>query len=265
MPQNKEWIDFLRQQFPVGSRIQLTKMGDDPHPIPPGSMGTLDAIDDAGQFLVHWDNGRSLSLLIGEDRFTVLPPEPALLKLYMPLTADFYPRNEWGDVDEAGEEWDGRTLLDYEDQIRGALVRNRMPEEKERGVMRWYDRQDSLDAKVLSAEFTAEVRNNQLWGVAECRVIGELTSEELTSLKAYLSGQAADGWGEGFEQREIEVDGGELHVHLWNADNWSIQTEQERFGPQIADGLPEPCFSTLSQNKSDNLEHGTTIGGMSLG
>lgn len=151
----------------------------------------------------------------------------------MPLTADFYPRDEWGDSSEEGERWDDRTLMEYEDQILGALVKNRMPEERERGLMHWYGEQDSLNAKVRSAEFTVEVRDGCLWGVAECQVVGELTSGELTRLKDFISGQASDGWGEGFEQREIKVDGGELYVHLWNSDDWSIQTEQEQFVPQI--------------------------------
>ena len=67
-----------------------------------------------------------------------------------------------------------------------------------------------------------------------------------STLPSLCEASHKDGWGEGFEQREISVDdGGELYVHLWNSDEWSIQTEQELFAPKLADGLPELCFSTL--------------------
>ena len=280
---SKEWLEFLRDQFPAGSRVQTWGLDD---PVNTRKeAGTLDRIDDEGRFHVRQSDGGERILALGEEMFSVHPPEPTLLKLYMPLTASFYGRTEWGDWDETGEEWDGRTLLDYEDRILAAMVRNRTPEEAERGLMHWYDK-DSLDAKVHSAEFTVEARNGQLWGVAECQVIGQLSTEELTSLKDFLSGQAADAWGEGLEQQAIRVDGGELYVHLWQIDGWSIQTEAERFGQTQAqeppdNGAPaeaqhsgfggersssemsEPC----PQGEAKGMEHGTTMtmGGMSLG
>ena len=243
---DRKMVNFIREQYPPGTRIRLNAMDDPHHPILPGTEGEVDFVDDEGQIFMKWDNGRTLPLIPGEDSFTVLPPKLTTLKLYMPLTADLYERNEYGDFDDSSTLLEGSELRGYQDQITAALVKNRMPEEAERGLMHWYDEVDSVNTKVRTAVFAVEARDRQLWGVAECRVAGELSDTELETLKEYLTGQASDGWGEGFEQREISVDdGGELYVHLWNSDEWSIQTEQELFSPKLAEGLPELCFSTL--------------------
>ena len=249
MKVDQAWLDFLRDQFPKGSQVRSWEL-DDPEHI---SIGTLEQIDEEGRFHTRLEDGTIRKLALGEEQFSVQPPEPALLKLYMPMTADLYERDEWGDMSYDSTELDSRDLVPYADTILGALFKNRMPEEKERGVMCWYSEQDSVNNKVKSAEFTAEVRNRKLWCVAECRVVGELTTEELTSLKDYLTGQASDGWGEGLEQQAIRVDGGEFYVHLWQIDGWSIQTEAERFGQ--------------TQAPAKDMKHGTTMtmGGMSLG
>ena len=121
----REWLDFLREQFPVGSRIKLREMKDDPHPVEPGSMGTL--------------------------------------KLYAPMTAELFEPDEYGGMDEDGTPLDGRDLRHYADSILAALIRERMPEEAERGIMHWYGKDDAVDRKVRSVLFTTEEREGRLW------------------------------------------------------------------------------------------------------
>ena len=62
----------------VGTRVRLVSMPDDPDPIAPGTEGTVTYVNrwgslpDSTQIAVDWDNGRSLMLLAGVDRWTEL-------------------------------------------------------------------------------------------------------------------------------------------------------------------------------------------------
>lgn len=227
------WLEFLREQYPQGSTVKIKELKEKPPRTAHVPIATLDHIDSAGVFHVRLDDGSSLGLILGEDRFSVLPPEPTTLKLYMPLTADLYERNRYGDLEDDSTELDDRDLVDFVGPIMVELLKSRRPEETERGLMHWYHEEDSINRKVCSAALSTEIRGGRLLGVAECRVVGALTPEELETLKEYIVGQAADGQGEDFEQRSIPAaDGDEVNVHFWNSGSgWSIQTEQELFGP----------------------------------
>ena len=243
---DRNFVKFLKEQYPKGTRIRLNSMSDPYAPVEPGTEGSVEMVDDAGQLLMKWDNGRTLALIPGEDRFSVLPPKLTTLKLYMPMTVDRFESDGWGGTENEPTELSNYEAIRYVDNINAELRREELPAEAERGLMHYYGKNDEVDRKVRKVTFSAEVRDQKLWGVAECQITGELTPEELTELKEFVSGQASDGFGEGFEQREISVpDGHEIYAHLWQWENWSIQTEQECFSPRLAEGLPELCFSAL--------------------
>lgn len=239
---DKKMLEFLRKQYPAGTRIELEEMSDPYNPLPPGTRGTLEYIDAAGTFQVKWDNGSGLGLIPGEDSFKILPPEQTTLKLYMPLTGEIIEPDENGDWDAEPYTIEGSDLVEYESVIASAMKKYRLPEEAERGVMVWYDKEDAVNEKVRSAEFETEYREGQLWGVARCEIRGKLELEEIKALKEYITGQASDGFGEGLEQQDIDIMEGILNVHLWNSDRWEIKTEEEQFGEPEEEIEIEPSF-----------------------
>ena len=51
-----------RAKYPPGTRILLLGMDDPHHPVPPGTRGTVDYVDDGGTIHMKWDNGRTLGV-----------------------------------------------------------------------------------------------------------------------------------------------------------------------------------------------------------
>ncbi len=62
-------IEFYKEYYPCGTRVQLDSMGDDPCPVPSGTKGTVVAVDDVGTVHVNFDNGRSLGVCPEVDKF----------------------------------------------------------------------------------------------------------------------------------------------------------------------------------------------------
>jgi len=239
---NRAKVDALRKQYPPGTRIKLGHM-DDSYPVEPGTGGTVRFIDDIGSLGIEWDNGRSLSLIPGEDTFSIQHMQT--LNFYMPMTVRILETDEWGEyLTDDPMPISDQEAVSYADLIREALLKERIPEEAERGLMLYHRENDSVKAKVQSFQFDVNVREGKLWGVAECVLREPLNAVEMDSLINEIIGQASDGLGESFEQRDLKTaDGNIINASLWDSDKtWTIQTEQERFSPSE---LPEVCLSTL--------------------
>ena len=63
---NKETVERVRRQYPIGTRVELVQMDDFQAP-PIGTQGTVEGVDDTASLLVAWDNGSHLNVIYGED------------------------------------------------------------------------------------------------------------------------------------------------------------------------------------------------------
>lgn len=168
-----------------------------------------------------------------------MPENEITLKLYSPLTGDFY-RN---DADEYGwnnEVTDYPTLFSgadmsyYEDSIR------RTAEQYSRDLAAYLSegQNPEVKAKVRSAVPSVEIRNGELMGCTTVKLREPPTDTEMKDFQDYLKGQFSDGWGEGFEQREIQTGDGVLYVHF-EEEPFDFEVEQGN-GLEYSKASPVP-------------------------
>ena len=167
-----------------------------------------------------------------ERRNDIREKQEITLKLYSPLTGDFYKN----DVDEYG--WNngaadyptlfsGVDMACYVDSIQKA-VKQRSSDDGG-NLMLYFDeeRNPNVKAKTLSAIPSVEIRGDELKGCTTVRLKESLTGPEMQDLQDYLKGQFSDGWGEGFEQQEIQTSDGVLYVHFAE-ERFDFEVEQVR-------------------------------------
>jgi hypothetical protein len=147
-------------------------------------------------------------------------------KLYCPLKLMSEPVDYDDDI---VEEYPGK-YVDYVPKINAEINRDIMCDEDMhvRGLTAYTDN-NHLYCKVHSAFPKVEVRDGNLYGVIAVKSYGKLDKAELLDLIDEISGQLSDGWGEGFEQREIKLGDDKVYISFWNSDNYFLKPESEVF------------------------------------
>lgn len=64
-------LEQIKAAYPVGTRLELEHMND-PNPVAPGTLGTVESVDDVGTIQVNWDNGQVLGIILDEDKVRII-------------------------------------------------------------------------------------------------------------------------------------------------------------------------------------------------
>ena len=111
---------------------------------------------------------------------------------------------------------DGRFLSDYISEIEEKLEHEQNPDFE---IADYITDHPTANAKLKMARWSVEEIGGVLYGRIDCRSAEAFTPEEIDAIKDGIYGQNSDGFGEGFEQREISTDEGDLYVSFWQSGN----------------------------------------------
>ena len=143
---------------------------------------------------------------------------------YCPLVARVYPRDEYGGYDEHPDDYDGDFPAQYEDRIRKLIKQEELRGEN---LATYFAGSDGAASKLKEIHFGTQNVDGVLYGKIRVELTETLIEEENAEIKEFLIGQCADGFGEGLEQREIEIPEGIMYVSFWNADDYFMLNEEE--------------------------------------
>ena len=140
---------------------------------------------------------------------------------YCPLTIQMMD-DDYADYFEV----DNGYALSNEDVIRERLMAEQ--DEDLNDMAYYFDGNETAKDKLISAIWDVKEANGILYGVIHTYLTERFTPEEEKAWVDELIGQAADGFGEGFEQREIEIDDGYICVSFWNgSDDYFMENEDD--------------------------------------
>ncbi len=107
-------------------------------------------------------------------------------------------------------------MMPYREQIEQAAA------EQAVDLLAYYDGPDEVREHLVSIIPSVAVQDGKLCGCTAITYRQDLSEHQWNALFRDIEGQYSDGWGEGFEQRDIEVDGGILNVHFWQPDGFEM-------------------------------------------
>lgn len=137
---------------------------------------------------------------------------------------DFYCPLQATIIDGNGNEWNiaQEDLPVYENEIQ---LKIEDCQEADIDMAAYVGKHANLRDKLLYAEWGVENRNDRLYAKISCYFSAPLSTEETERLKDAITGQNSDGFGEGFEQCGIKTEDGEIHVSLWNHEEYFLKTK----------------------------------------
>ena len=130
-------------------------------------------------------------------------------------------------------EVDNGYALSNEETIRERLMAEQNEDLNDMAF--YFDGSETAKDKLESAIWDVKEVNGTLYGVIHTHLTEKFTPEEEKAWVDELIGQAADGFGEGFEQREIKIDDGYICVSFWNGSDDYFMENQDDFENRMSD------------------------------